>query len=258
MFKRLFLKDQFILILILLNAVLLFWGGFDIANSTRTILRSIDSIITVLFIIEVIVKVRNYGLKGYFSSRWNLFDFVLILLSVPELFAFTLNIETIDVSYLIAFRIFRVFKSFRFFKFIPNVKHIIKDIQLAIKASVFVFLAFVVFLFILGILSNYIFANNPTEYFSDPLKSLYTIFKIFTVEGWFEIPEQLTETYTQTQSFFTYLYFVIIVLVGGIFGLSMVTSIFVDSMVSDNNDQLEEKVDRLDEKMDRVLKQLEN
>jgi voltage-gated sodium channel len=54
-------------------------------------------------------------------------------------------------------------------------------------------------------------------------------------------------------SFFTYIYFIFVVLSGGILGLSLVNSIFVDAMVSDNNDELEKKIERLELKIDLLL-----
>jgi voltage-gated sodium channel len=49
------------------------------------------------------------------------------------------------------------------------------------------------------------------------------------------------------------MYFIFVVISGGIFGLSLVNSIFVDAMVSDNNDELENKIDLLDQKIDKLL-----
>ncbi len=100
------------------------------------------------------------------------------------------------------------------------------------------------------------FNQTAPEYFSNPLVSLYSTFKIFTVEGWYEIPEAITSGLSKTASFFTYLYFIFILLTGGIFGLSLVNSIFVDAMVSDNNDELESKIDRLDEKISKLIDKL--
>jgi len=54
------------------------------------------------------------------------------------------------------------------------------------------------------------------------------------------------------------LYFIFVVLTGGIFGLSLVNSIFVDSMVSDNNDELEKKIDSLDSKIIKILTKINN
>jgi voltage-gated sodium channel len=258
MIKRLFLNDVFILWLILINSAILFFGAYFPDENHRFLLIIADNVITALFIIELLVKFKELGFKSYFTSNWNKFDFILIVLSIPALIAFILNLNLIDFSFLLVFRIMRVFKAFRFFKFIPDIGKLVKGIQRALKTSVFVFLGFFIYIFIIGILSFNLFQQTGSEYFSNPLISLYSTFKIFTVEGWFEIPEQITGSLERIGSFFVYLYFIFVVLTGGVFGLSLVNSIFVDSMVSDNNDELERKVDNLDSKISEILNKLNN
>ncbi|WP_372754334.1 ion transporter [Labilibaculum sp.] len=239
--KKLFLNDKNILVLILLNAVVIFTNGFQLSQSQRFPLNILDNVITVLFIVELIIKFHEFGLKEYLSSNWNRLDFVLILASIPALIAFILNVGITNCGFLLVFRVLRIFKSFRFIKFVPGIDDLMKGVNRALKASVIVILGFAVYIFIIGIFSFYLFKSSAPEYFSNPLTSLYSIFKIFTVESWFEIPEIITQGYSETASFFTYIYFMFILLSGGIFGLSLVNSIFVDAMVSDNNDELEKK-----------------
>ena len=253
MIKKLFLNDKFILILILLNAVTIFTSGFEISLNNRFLLSLTDNLITGLFIIELIVKFREYGIKNYFKSNWNKFDFILIAFSFPSLIAFVGDLEITSFSYFLVFRVMRVFKSFRFLKFIPGIEHLVKGISRALKASIIVLIGFVIYIFIIGIFSFYLFKELSPEYFGNPLNALYSIFKIFTVEGWYEIPEQLTQSLSPIASFFTYIYFIFVVISGGIFGLSLVNSIFVDAMVSDNNDELEKKIELLDKKIDKLL-----
>ncbi|MEQ9592133.1 MAG: ion transporter [Cyclobacteriaceae bacterium] len=258
MLRKLFLNDKVILNLILINAAIIFFGGFDLESSEIFWLLLIDNAITALFIAEMVVKIRVYGVRGYFRSNWNKFDFLLITLSIPALIYFVFDLDVVGVSYLLIFRVMRVFKSFRFLKFVPGMDHLINGVQRALKASVIVLVGFAVYIFIVGILSFYLFRVNAPEYFGNPLTSLYSIFKIFTVEGWFEIPEKVTIGLSSTASFFTYFYFIFILLTGGIFGLSLVNSIFVDAMVSDNTDELELKIDMLDRKLDELIAQRGN
>jgi len=253
MIKRLFLNDKFILILILLNAVTIFVSGFETSSNNRLLLSLIDNLITGLFIVEIIVKFKEFGIKNYFKSNWNKYDFTLVALSFPTLIAFIGNIEVVSFSFLLVFRVMRVFKSFRFLKFVPGIEHLVKGISRALKASIVVLIGFVIYIFIVGIFSFYLFKEISPEYFGNPLNALYSIFKIFTVEGWYEIPEQLTKGLGSTTSFFTYMYFIFVVISGGIFGLSLVNSIFVDAMVSDNNDDLEKKIELIDKKIDKLL-----
>jgi voltage-gated sodium channel len=258
MIRKLFLKDKFILVLILINAIILFVGGYLTKENHIQIFLIADNLLTSLFIIELIVKFNEYGIKGYFKSGWNKLDFTLIVISIPALISFVFNVQIFDVSFLLVFRILRVFKAFRFFKFIPNIGELVLGVQRALKSSIFILLGFVIYIFIIGILSFYIFQNSNTEYFSSPTMSLYSTFKIFTVEGWFDIPEAISVNYSKSAMFFTYLYFIFVVITGGIIGLSLVNSIFVDSMVSDNNDELEKKIDNLDNKLNDIIKKLDD
>jgi voltage-gated sodium channel len=252
MIKKIFLNDQFILALILINAGLIFIGGFQLNSSEMRLISFADDFISVLFLFELTIKINAYG-KKFFEKLWNNFDFILIVISLPALISDIFQITTTDFSFLLVLRVLRVFKSFRFLKFIPGVDKLISGIKRAIKASVIVILGFAVYIFIVGIFSFYLFKESAPDYFSNPLSALYSTFKIFTVEGWYEIPEKITEDYSKAASFFTYIYFVFVVLSGGIFGLSLVNSIFVDAMVSDNNDELEEKIRVIDSKLDLLL-----
>lgn len=257
MIKRLFFNEKFILGLIIINTIIIFIGGYAFDPEDRFVISIADNLITSLFIIELFIKLNSLGTKQYFSSNWNKLDFVLIIISVPALITFVFNLSMLDVSFLLVFRVLRVFKAFRFLKFIPNVNQLVAGIQRALKTSVFVFIGFVTYIFIVGILSFYLFGRSGSEYFENPMIALYSTFKIFTVEGWYDIPEQIITHYSSASGFFIYLYFIVVVLTGGIFGLSLVNSIFVDSMVSDNNDELEKKIDNLDIKVSQILNKIQ-
>ena len=248
--KKLFLNEKFILILIFINALTIFFIGFGYAID---MLILIDDLITTLFIVEVGIKFNEWGIKKYFSSKWNKFDFILIILSLPALFSHIFNFES-NISFLLVFRLLRVFKSFRFFKFIPEINKLANGVRRALKSSLIVLFGLIIYIFIVSNFSHFMFKSAAPEYFENPLTSLYTTFKVFTLDGWNEIPDKITKSYSSIQSFFTYIYFSFIVLSGGIFGLSLVNSIFVDAMVSDNNDELLDKIDSLEDKINKLIK----
>lgn len=252
MLKKVFLNDGFVLSLVLINALIIFVNGFDLSARNNYLLTVLDNCVSALFFLELAVKLKINGIN-YFHSGWNKFDFILILLSLPAFLAFLLNLDLHDFSFLLVFRVMRVFKSLRFLKFIPGIDHLIRGINRALKASVIVVLGFLVYIFIIGIFSFYIFKEISPEYYRNPIVSMYSTFKIFTVEGWFEIPEQVASGLSSVLSFFVYLFYIFTVLSGGILGLSLVNSIFVDAMVSDNNDEVEKKIARIEEKIDELL-----
>ncbi len=252
-FTKLFLNDRFIFSIILFNSFIIFFEGFGIGMDVGAGLDIFDSIITVLFLVEAIVKIKYYSWRGYISSNWNKLDFLLVVLSLPSIYLVFFNGQFIGLEFLLVLRVSRVFKFFRFFKFVPGILHLIRGIRRALKTSIFVLLGFLVFNFIVSVLSCYLFKEIAPKYFGNPIDSFYTTFRIFTVEGWYEIPDKITSGASGSVAFFTKIYFIVILITGGIMGLSLVNSIFVDSMVSDNNDELEKKVDELNQKIEELI-----
>ncbi|MCD7962539.1 MAG: ion transporter [Rikenellaceae bacterium] len=253
--KKLFLCDNFILPLIIINALVIFVQEF---KGVPAWIGYMDNIFTLLFVVELVIKIRSYGFRNYWMNNWNRMDFILVTISLLSLVQFASGSQMIPLNFLLTLRVFRVFKSFRLIRFVPNVKEIISGVQRAIKASYVVIIAFFILLFIFSILTCSIFKDVAPEYFDTPFNSLYNIFRIFSIEGWYEIPDLIAERSTLWNAFFTKIYFVLLLFGGGILGMSIINSIFVDAMVSDNNDELNEKVEELGRKIDLLSKQLEN
>jgi voltage-gated sodium channel len=253
--KNPFLNDKFIFFLIVINSILIFFEGFkELEASTSFYISLIDSTITLAFGVEAIVKICHFGWKIYIKSGWNLLDFILIIISLPSIFLIILHSSFQGFSFLLILRVLRVFKFLRFFKFIPGVEQLVIGIKRALKASIFVLFGLFIFNFMISVLSCYLFKDASPEYFGNPVKSMYSIFRISTTEGWYELPDKISKNSDVISSFFVKGFFIVVLLIGGILGLSLVNSIFVDSMVMDNNDALEKKVDELNEKIEILIK----
>ncbi len=269
--KNIFLNDRIILMLISVNAIIIFFQAFK-ADNYDQVLSYVDDALTFLFIIEMIVKSSHYGWKEYLRSGWNKFDTVLILLSIPSLVVHLIpNIDVyVNVSYLLVFRVFRVFKFFRFVQFFPQVEHIFRSAQKALSASFMVLVGFFVVIFIMAILCTFFFQDASPNLFGDPLTAYYSTFQVFTVEGWNAIPDALikeaaanSRPFSELGIFFIRMFFIGLFIVGGIFGLSIVNSIFVDAMISDHDEtekqfeDVEKKLNSMEEKMDKMLSIIE-
>ncbi len=250
LFRRFFLSDFNILILILLNAAIIFISGFKWSDETIVLLAILDAAFTIAFVVEMIVKMKYYGRRGYFEQSWNVFDFIIVMISLPSLVVFLFNLNIGDFSYLLVFRTLRVFKVFRFFNFIPGIDNLLASIKRGFRASVLILISFTVFIFVVSILSNNLYSES--EVFNNPARSLYTTIQLISIEGWYEIPEAIEADIPGVNVFFTRFYFVALLIVGGIFGLSFVDAVLVDTMVQDNTDTLEEKVDELKSELKEI------
>ncbi len=248
---------------ILINAIILFTLYFP-AYRQNQFLEAIDHLFILFFLAEAIVKIYVLKPSKYFSSSWNRFDFTIVMLSLPSLLINFIDIP--DTSLLIILRLFRLFRLIRFIRFVPHLGKIIAGLGRALRASLFILLALVFFNLLVALFTCHFYAGVAPEYFGDPLISSYSIFQMFTIEGWYDIPStiavRLQENGTGSAIFgssfiigITRFYFVIIVLVGGIFGMSLANAVFVDEMTMDNTDALEAKIDKLQDEITE-LKQL--
>lgn len=80
--KNIFLSEKFILLVIIINSIIIFLQESGISNP---VLDALDALCTIIFIIEMVTKHRQLGLKGYWSSGWNRLDGTLVILSIPSL-----------------------------------------------------------------------------------------------------------------------------------------------------------------------------
>jgi voltage-gated sodium channel len=252
MLKRFFLREEYMMIAIFLNAIVIYLMYFPYLKE-EAILYWLDNFFIVLFLFEAIVKLAVYKPRSYFGSGWNTFDFIVVVGSLPTLFTYFLDIP--DTSFLLILRLIRLVRLIRFLRFVPHILSIMEGLGRAMKASVFVLLALFFLNFLLAIFACHFYNEVAPEYFGHPLLASYTMFQLFTIEGWNEIPEVLANRMDNDLFIgITRVYFVIVVLLGGIFGMSLANAIFVDEMTMDNNRLLENKIDLLNEQI-RELKE---
>jgi voltage-gated sodium channel len=280
--KKLFLNEFFILVLISINALLIFGQGFP-DSGIKDILSLIDDGISILFLCEMVIKISHYGLREYLKSGWNKFDLLLVTISLPSILLHFLpeGTDMINLSMLLVLRVFRVFKFFRFIKFFPKVEQIFLSARQAVAASGMVLAGFFVFIFIMSLLCCYLFRDIAPTTFGNPLTAYYSTFQVFTVEGWNAIPAEVEKESAMLNQqamlvvdslktisaptadvqkaleyanslaigsgtvFFMRMLFVTLFIIGGVFGLSIVNSIFVEAMVSNSNDEMEDDLDKL-------------
>ena len=237
------------LVLVLINTGIIFVSGF-IPNQGGVLLL-IDSLFTLLFLIEAIVKIRVRGFSEYWSDGWNRFDFILVLIALPSCINIFGDVLP-GTNTLLSLRTLRAFKAFRMLKFIPNIEGILNGVKLAFKASYIVAIGLIVLLLVFSIITTFLFGNVAPQYFGNPALSVYSIFRLFTIEGWYEMPEAIATNGGTTMAVFARVYFSILLFMGGIIGMSLVNSIFVDAMAADNNDEVLEKLSQLERKLDKM------
>lgn len=257
MITRFFMTERNMMIAIIMNAVIICWWYFPGYRGNIT-LDIVDHLFILFFVVEAIIKMRHLGTKAYFEQGWNRFDFTIVALSLPSFLTHIIPVP--DTSLLLILRLFRIVRLVRFVRFIPNLGKIMEGLGRALKASVFVLAALFFLNFLLAILTCHFFSNVAPDYFGDPLTSAYYIFQLFTIEGWNQIPQDIIQVLPENQLlvWITRFYFGSVVLIGGIFGMSLANAVFVDEMTIDNNLELERKIDDLNAQIMELKQMLVN
>lgn len=253
--KKLFLSDTFIFIVIFLNAFVIF---LEESNVVSPILDILDIVCSIIFLIEMVVKHIELGFKAYWSDGWNKLDGILVILSIPSILMYFLPLEMVDMSVLLTLRLLRILRVFRVMHFFPDFAKIVNGFKLAMSQSYAVLLSFFVIIVIFGLINCSLFRDYAPEYFGDPLRSIFSVFQMFTIEGWYDIPNAVADgSGSQMLGHIISVYFCLLLILGGIIGMSFINSVFVDAMVSDNNDDVKEELDELRKKLDEIKNLIE-
>lgn len=253
-FLNLFLSTKFILAIILLNSMVIFLQEW---NLNWSLLNVLDFLFSVLFLIEMVVKIRTYGLKGYLSDGWNKLDAILVIISIPSIVEYLVPGDMLDMSVMLSLRLLRILRIFRTLHFFPSFSRVVAGFKLAMRDSYAVLLSFFIIVLIFGLINCSLFKNIAPEYFGNPLTSVYSVFRLCTVEGWYDIPDKIAEATSPLIGTVVTGYFCFLLIMGGIIGMSFINSVFVDAMVSDNNDDVKEQLDRMEKQIEELKKLLE-
>jgi voltage-gated sodium channel len=232
------IDERTIVSIIVVNSLAIFLRGFpQLRDAYDFFLFGVDYACTLYFLVEVTLKLTLIGPRHYLKGWWNWFDFLVVVISLPTLL--TPLIELSDFSIVLILRTGRLLRSFRLLRFLPDADRLWSGIRRGLRASIGVVLALGLYNFTLGLGACWLFAESAPDTFGDPLMSMYSMFKVFTVEGWFDIPDAIAAQSTPLMATLVRAFFVFAVATGGMLGLSMANAVFVDEMVRDNNDELE-------------------
>ena len=263
-FGNCLISERLIMSIIILNSFIIFLMAFPEVRENKALFTGIviiDELCIIYFLLEVIIKIRMKGFKEFWKGAWDKFDFILVVITLPMLFQIFIpgllephGDEQTEILRKVfkSFMLLRLLRLMKLMKFIPNSEMLIQGIQRALKASIGVIMALFVLNLLFALGATILFDRVPgaAPYFGDPLNSMYTMFKIFTIEGWYEIPDQLIASIPDAEKtnwmiFVIRSYFIVSVGTGGLLGLSLANAIFVDEMTLDNNIKLEGMIEEL-------------
>ena len=188
--------ELFIILIIMVNIVQMAMVYNEAPESYLRILENINLAITVVFILEAVIKLYGAGVKEYFSSNWNRFDFFVVTCSVLDiLMSLFLTPTTILLrlgpQMLKMIRILRMSKIIRIFKVLKNLETLITIVGYSLPAILNVLSLMLLIFLIYSVLGVNLFHSissgkiiSPYTNFHNFGKAMITLFRISTGEDW--------------------------------------------------------------------------
>eukprot|EP00756_Hemistasia_phaeocysticola_P039940 Hpha_TRINITY_DN16840_c2_g1::TRINITY_DN16840_c2_g1_i1::g.152421::m.152421 len=210
---------------------------------------------TILFSIEAVTKLSVMGVY-YFHDGYNIFDFVLVVLSLPDLFVSS------NSSQLTVLRVLRLLRAVKLLQRFPSLRQVILTVIQSASQVFWLWCLIMLFMFIYAVLGMHLFGtrfeysgtdmhdpNLPEPYdrlktpvsFASFWESLLAVFVMTTGEGW----GSLMWVTMESQGWYSFLYSVSAFLLGNCILLNLFVAILVDNADrADEREQAEELKER--------------
>jgi voltage-gated sodium channel len=211
--------QQTVATLIVVNGVIL---GLETSAAAMAaagdVLRALDWLIVAVFVAEILAKLAVFRL-GFFRDPWNVFDFVVIGISLVP--------ATHSVSVLRALRVLRVL---RLVSAVPSMRRVVEGLLRAIPGMGAIAGLLVLLFYVFGVMATKLFGAAFPEWFGTLPRSMYSLFQIMTLESWsMGIVRPVMEVYPTAWAFF-----VPFILVTAFAVLNLFIAVIVNAMQSEH------------------------
>ena len=208
--------------LIVINAVVL---GIETSEEARQaigpLLRSINTVVIVVFVLEIATKLVAYGPR-FFRSGWNVFDFVIVGISLVP--------ATGPMEILRALRILRLL---RLLSQVQRLRMLVDSLLHSLPGIGWTAALLLMMFYIFGVMGTELFGETFPEWFGTLGRSAFSLFQIMTLESWsMAIARPVMEEYP-----WAWMFFVPFILISAF----MVLNLFIAIIVSATQDVHEQE-----------------
>ncbi|XP_064029920.1 voltage-dependent L-type calcium channel subunit alpha-1S isoform X2 [Pogoniulus pusillus] len=183
--------------LILLNTICLGMQHYNQSAEMNHISDILNVAFTVLFTLEMILKLMAFKVKGYFGDPWNVFDFLIVIGSIIDVILS--EIDDSDDNSRVSITFFRLFRVMRLVKLLSRgegVRTLLWTFIKSFQALPYVALLIVMLFFIYAVIGMQMFGKiamvdgtqiNRNNNFQTFPQAVLLLFRCATGEAWQEI-----------------------------------------------------------------------
>ena len=238
--------------LILINAIVL---GLETSPSVvlsyGNLLSLLDTVILVVFIIEISIKMVYRGL-GFFKNGWNVFDFLVVSIAlIPASGPFAVV------------RALRILRVLRLLSMVPQMRTVVQAFIVAIPGMLSIVALILLIFYVSAVLATNLFGQDFPVWFGHIGRSMYSLFQIMTLESWsMGIVRPIMKLYP-----YAWVFFVPFILLTSFAVINLFIGVIVDSMQSQHrqvsneliteSSLIEEKLDTVEQKIGELRRLLQ-
>jgi len=217
---------RFIIGLIVLNAGIL---GLETSPTVMAgiggLLVAANRLILAIFVVEIVLKLLAFGPR-FFRSGWNLFDFVIVGISLVP--------ASGPLEILRALRILRVL---RLLSQVPKLRLIIESLMRALPGMGWTALLLILVFYVFAVMGTMMFGEQFPELWGNLGRSLFTLFQVMTLESWSTgVARPMFDAYP-----WAWVFFIPFILVSSFMVLNLFIAIIVTATQSIHADEEEEQ-----------------
>lgn len=178
-------------------------------------LRFLDYAVTLFFLVEISIRIAaEERLRDFFKKGWNIFDFVIVVVSL---------IPLDDSEYALIARMLRLFRVMRLISFIPELRVLVSALISALPRMGYVALLMFIIFYLYAVIGNLLFSTLNPVLWGDLGISLLTLFRVATFEDWTDVMYE-----TMTLYGWSWIYFVTFIFFSAFVFLNMMIGIVVE------------------------------
>lgn len=206
---------DFISAVVLINCIVLGADRYGQSPDTENMLEIINTLCTVVFIVELVIKLVGLGYQGYVSDSMNIFDGFIVFASVVEWF-----LPDGDAGGISVFRALRILRIVKLTQSMDNFKRVLNTILSILPEMSNFFALLMLFVFFFAVMGQHLwggsftaelFEEHPKSNFDSFGDSLMAVFQVLTGENWNSL---MYDVITANGQFGPVLYFVLLNILG--------------------------------------------
>uniref|UniRef100_A0A8C4GLP4 Voltage-dependent L-type calcium channel subunit alpha n=1 Tax=Dicentrarchus labrax TaxID=13489 RepID=A0A8C4GLP4_DICLA len=201
--------EYLMFLLIMLNTMCLGMQHCNQSDHVTHLSDMLNVIFTVLFTVEMILKLMAFKAKGYFGDPWNVFDFVIVIGSVVDVMLSEIDVTlassgglyclhgcsnmSVSVTF---FRLFRVMRLVKLLNRSEGIRNLLWTFIKSLQALPYVALLILMLFFIYAVVGMQIFGKialvdgtyvNRNNNFQTFPQAVLLLFRCATGEAWHEV-----------------------------------------------------------------------